>query len=182
MRRVLSIIVIVGLMAVSLVPRATARSAMPTRQYGDLQFPADEHQHGTGWDYYWGAADLVMESGNRYTVGIAFVTFNGYSISGHQVFPRQGPYAGRSIMTVDGPEEWGHPGEAPGQYLRTVSSYVPGVSELLKIETYDVANGFKNIGKWERTSRTSESLPPPHRQRRGEGAPERAARRRPARR
>jgi hypothetical protein len=135
------------LVALLLVAEAApgARAASST-QYGVLEFPKDEHQHLSGFDYWWGAADLVAASGNRYTVGIAFDSFDGYGITGHQIFPRQGPYKGLSIMTADGPAEWGHAGEVPGQFVRRMSVYAPGVSDLLKYETLDTANGLKDIG------------------------------------
>lgn len=156
MRR-LGIPVIAGLVAALVVAPAQAGlvpgSEGAGTRYGAVEFPEDEHQHLDGWDYWWGAADLLTEAGNRYTVGIAFVSFNGVGITGHQIFPRQGPYAGRSIMTPDGPAEWGHPGETPpGRFVRKMSVYVPGVSDLLKYETLDASSGLKDIGRWERTS------------------------------
>ncbi|HZN13980.1 MAG TPA: hypothetical protein VFB78_06925 [Acidimicrobiales bacterium] len=126
-------------------------------EYGALSFPKDEHAHVGGWDYWWGAADLAMTSGNHYTVGVAFNSHYGYGVTGHQVFPRQGPYKGQSIMTMDGPAEWGHPGEATGRFARTVSTYIPGVSELLRYQTLDTGNGLKDIGLYERTSLDRES-------------------------
>jgi hypothetical protein len=129
-----------------------ARAQQHEAQYGFVTFPKDEHQHIDGWDYWWGAADLGTASGNRYTVGIAFDSFNGYGATGHQVFPRQGPYKGKSIMTMDGPAEWGHPGEVPGQFVREISTYVPGYSDLLSYHTLDTLHGMKDIGSWERTS------------------------------
>lgn len=129
-----------------------ARAQQHERQYGFVSFPKDEHQHVDGWDYWWGAADLGTASGNRYTVGIAFDSFNGYGATGHQVFPRLGPYKGKSIMTMDGPAEWGHPGEEPGRFVRDISVYLPGVSDLLSYHTYDAFNGMKDVGSWERTS------------------------------
>ncbi len=125
--------------------------AYGSTRYGFVSFPEDEHQHLDGWDYWWGAADLVMTSGNRYTVGFAFNSHNGYGVTGHQIFPRQGPYRGMSILTADGPTEWGH-NETTGQFVRNMSVYAPGASELMRYETLDVANGMKNIGLLERTS------------------------------
>ncbi|MGH7820390.1 MAG: hypothetical protein ACREQ9_11490 [Candidatus Binatia bacterium] len=115
--------------------------------YGHVEFPKDENQHLDGLDYWWGAADVFTTAGNHYTVGIGFVSFNGYVISGHQVIPHQGPYDGSMIMTADGPTEWGHPGETPGDFIRAASVYVPGVSELLTIDTLDAHHGLVNIGR-----------------------------------
>lgn len=126
-------------------------SALASERYGFVTFPEDEHQHLDGWDYWWGAADLVMASGNRYTVGFAFNSHYGYGVTGHQIFPRQGPYKGLSILTADGPAEWGH-NEHAGQFVREMSVYAPGVSDLLLYHTLDVANGGKDIGSLERTS------------------------------
>ena len=147
--RVRTCLVIVGVLLSA--GAAPATSASSSTRYGDIEFPKDEHQHVNGFDYWWGAADLLTKTGNRYTVGIAFDSFDGYGDTGHQVFPRQGPYKGLSIMTVDGPSEWGHPGEVPGQYARKMSVYAPGVSDRLTYETLDTANGMKDIGHWERT-------------------------------
>lgn len=144
-----------GILLACLMLIQAGAGAEPTR-HGDVEFPRDEHQHLLGWDYWWGAADLTMESGNRYTVGIAFVSFNGVGATGHQIFPHQGPYEGLSILTMDGPTEWGHP-EQPGRFIRDISVYVPGVSELLRYSTLDAADGLKDIGRWERTSLDSES-------------------------
>jgi hypothetical protein len=141
-------IVLVAMMLLASIAPARANA----RTYGFVEFPKDEHQHIDGWDYWWGAADLATRSGNRYTVGIAFDSFDGYGATGHQVFPRQGPYKGRSIMTMDGPTEWGHPGEATGRFVRKMSVYVPGQSELLDYDTLDTSNGLKNIGEWTRTT------------------------------
>jgi hypothetical protein len=33
--------------------------AWAATRYGFVTFPEDEHQHLDGWDYWWGAADLV---------------------------------------------------------------------------------------------------------------------------
>src|SRR4029079_8809954 len=99
-----------------------------TEQFGALQFPKDEHLHPDGWDFWWGAAELVTVSGNRYTVGIANDSLNGVGVSGHEVFPRQGPYNGLTIASQDGTSEWGHEGETYGGYQRVISATVPGVS------------------------------------------------------
>src|SRR5438105_8596556 len=129
----------------------------PTGGHGFVDFPRDEHQHVDGWDYWWGAANVVTESGNQYTVGMAYTSYNGYGASGYQLFPRQGPYAGESIMTMDGPAEWGHPGEPAGRFVRQMSAYVPGVSDLLRLDTLDTNAGMKVVDRWERTSLGSNS-------------------------
>jgi hypothetical protein len=122
-------------------------------RFGALQFPRDEHVHPDGWDFWWGAADLVTPTGNRYTVAIAPMTsLNGVGISAFEVYPRQGPYAGRTVATSYGPEEWGHPAEPPGRFVRKMSAYVPGVSERLRLETVDTSAGGKIVGLYERTS------------------------------
>jgi hypothetical protein len=133
-----------------------APSAGGTR-YGFIELPRDEHEHLDGWNFWWGAADLVTESGNRYTVGVAFDSLYGVGLTGQEIFPRQGPYAGRSIMGQDGPGEWGHQGEPPGLFVRDFSVFVPGVTDLLKLRTLDLAAGLKNISSWERTSLATES-------------------------
>jgi hypothetical protein len=125
-------------------------------KHGDLTFPADEHAHPAAWDYHWGNADVTTESGNRYTIGINYASFDGHTVSGHQVYAHQGPYANRYILTPDGPAEWGHP-EQTGEFVRRISQYVPGVSELLKVETFDARNGLKRINAWERTTLKSET-------------------------
>ena len=51
--RLLKQIVVVQLCALA---RAAAASA---QTYGDLQFPEDEHEHPDGWNFWWGAADLM---------------------------------------------------------------------------------------------------------------------------
>lgn len=137
----------IGLVVVLLL---VSGPALADERYGFVSFPEDEHQHVDGWDYWWGAADLVTTSGNRYTVGFAFNSHYGYGVTGHQIFPRQGPYKGMSILTADGPAEWGH-NEQTGQFARQMSVYVPGVSELLEYHTIDVSTG-RDIGSLQRTT------------------------------
>jgi len=163
LRRSGRVLVALALLAVAM-PVATAATLpagpgapSPGTGQGFVQFPRDEHQHVDGWDYWWGAANVVAESGNQYTVGMAYTSYNGYGASGYQLFPRQGPYAGQSIMTMDGPAEWGHPGEPAGRYVRKMSAYVPGVSDLLQIDTLDTSEGMKVVDRWERTSLDSPS-------------------------
>jgi hypothetical protein len=135
--------------AAAVLPAAAAGAT----KHGDLEFPADEHAHPAAWDYWWGVADVTTEAGNRYTVGLNYASFDGHTVSGHQVFARQGPYANRSILTPDGPTEWGHPeGQETGRFVRKASYHVPGVSEKLRVETFDTADGMKRINSWERTS------------------------------
>jgi hypothetical protein len=129
----------------------SARAA-EDEQFGTLSFPRDEHVHTDGWDFWWGAADIVAKSGNRYTVGIGMASVQGYGISGHQIFPWQGPHKGSGLLTQYGPPEWGHPNEAtPGRYYRNMSRYVEGVSELERFETIDLQTQ-KVLDTWERTT------------------------------
>ena len=96
---------------------ALLASAAPAQaqQYGDLTFPDDEHAQLTSWDYWWGAGEIETKSGNRYIVGMAFTSLEQLSVSaGYQIWPMQGPYKGKSIMTMDGPVEWGHPAQPAG--------------------------------------------------------------------
>ncbi|HWH43596.1 MAG TPA: hypothetical protein VNT32_02595 [Thermoleophilaceae bacterium] len=125
--------------------------------YGDIEFPRDEHERVDGWNFWWGAADLVTESGNRYSVGVAFDSLNGLGLTGHQVYPRQGPYAGRVVTTMDGPEEWGHDPQTFGRYLTKMSNHLPGASERLLGTTVDMADGGREIGRWERTTLAREA-------------------------
>jgi hypothetical protein len=160
MRR-LGIVLMVLLLCAAVAPAAQGTAGSGTdggaTRHGDVEFPRDEHQHLTGWDYWWGAADVVAESGNRYTVGFAFNSHWGVGVTGHQVFPHQGPYAGQAIMTMDGPEEWGHEGEPPSTFVREMSVHIPGVSELMHHRTLDPADGLREIGSWQRTTLDSES-------------------------
>ena len=118
---------IVVLALCALAPAATAHA----QTYGDLSFPEDEHEHPDGWNFWWGAADVMTASGNRYTVGVAFDSLNGVGLTGHQVLPQQGPYKGLAINTMDGPEEWGHDPQTPGRFVTKMSNYVPGTSTPL---------------------------------------------------
>lgn len=143
---------IVALAILAALP-AVAQAA----SYGDLEFPRDEHEHVDGWNFWWGAAEVVTESGNRYTVGVAFDSLNGVGLTGHEVFPRQGPYAGRVVTTMDGPEEWGHGPQTHGRFVTKMSNHVPGVSDRLEGRTLDMANGGKEIGRWERSTLAREA-------------------------
>src|SRR5436305_9795376 len=132
--RLLGIVAVaVALVALSVVP-ARGGPATGSERYGDLEFPRDENVHPSGWDYWWGAADVVTTAGNRYTVGLAFDAVYGYAADGHQVYPHQGPYNGQTIATENGPTNWGSPQEPPGRFVSRVSSYIPGVSDLLRYQ------------------------------------------------
>lgn len=124
-----------------------ARAA--SQSYGDLSFPADEHAHLVGLDYWWGAAEVVTTRGNQYTVSLAYTSFAGVIASGHQITPHQGPYDGQMLLTEQGPAEWGHPGA--GQLLSTASVYAPGVTELVRLQTIDTTNGAA-VDTFERTT------------------------------
>jgi hypothetical protein len=149
--RALKQIVLIALLA--LVPAATAHA----QTYGNLEFPRDEHEHVDGWNFWWGAADVMTESGNRYTVGVAFDSLNGVGLTGHQVLPQQGPYAGKAINTMDGPEEWGHDPQTHGRFVAKMSNHVPGTRTPLLGTTRDMLEGGKEIGRWERTTMERES-------------------------
>ena len=137
--------------AVAAAAITTALTASPAsaQRYGFVEFPKDEHQHVDGFDYWWGTADVTTKEGNRYTVGVAFDSFFGAGVTGHEVFAHQGPYLHKSILTEDGPAEWGHPNKTT---VDRISTYLPGLSDLLSYETLDPADNMKQIGLWQRTS------------------------------
>jgi hypothetical protein len=149
--RALKQIVLLALLA--FVPAASAQA----QRYGNLEFPRDEHEHVDGWNFWWGAADVMTRSGNRYTVGLAFDSLNGVGLTGHQVLPQQGPYAGKAINTMDGPEEWGHDPQTHGRFVTKMSNHLPGARTRLVGTTRDVLEGGKEIGRWERTTMERES-------------------------
>lgn len=122
------------------------------QRYGDLTFPADEHAHIDGLDYWWGAAEVVTTGGNQYTVSVAYASFAGYIVSGHQVTPHQGPYKGQMLLTEQGPGEWGHPDPGSGRFLSTATAYVPVVSELVRLQTIDTSAGGAAVDSFERTT------------------------------
>jgi hypothetical protein len=122
------------------------------QRYGFVQFPADEHMHQDGFDYWWGAADVVTEQGHHYAVSVAFDNFAGYGASAGDVFPLGGPYKGRSLLTEEGPAEWGHPDQPAGRYIADMSRYLPGVSDLLSYKTEDTSKDLKPISSWQRTT------------------------------
>ena len=111
------------------------------QRYGDLTFPADEHAHIDGLDYWWGAAEVVTTGGKQYTVSLAYTSFAGSIVSGHQVTPHQGVYDGQMLLTEQGPAEWGHPDSGAGRFLSTATAYVPVVSELVRLQTIDLVHG-----------------------------------------
>jgi hypothetical protein len=139
---------VAALVVLALLPTAAAASD----QYGDLVFPRDEHQHPDGWNYWWGAADLVTKSGRKYTVGFAYDSFYGVGAAGHQLFPRQGPYKGSAVMTEDGPAEWGHPGDGQTRFVYDVSVSNPVEDNLPSYRTLDTQNGLKEVGALRRTT------------------------------
>src|SRR3954453_21758175 len=89
------------------------------QQYGFVKFPDDEHTHQDGFDYWWGAADVTTTEGHRSTVALAVTTFAAYAASGEQVFTHAGPYKGLSILSEEGPKEWGRPDAPAGRYATT---------------------------------------------------------------
>ena len=139
-------------LAAILLTLTCAAPAAANEQHGYVQFPRDEHHHLDGWNYWWGAAELVTKAGNRYTVGIAFDSFYGVGATGHQVFAHQGPYEGLSIMTEDGPVEWGHPEGSVGRHVSKISPYVPGLTDLLDFRVLDSQDSLHEIGSWARTT------------------------------
>ncbi len=144
------------LAALALAGTAAAPAGAATT-YGDVEFPRDEHGHVDGWDFWWGAADLATKSGNHYIVGVAFDALHGVGVSGHQVYPQQGPYEGRSIMSLDGPKEWGHEGAWAGRIVAIPSFHNPLFEEPPVYRTLDAGNGLKDIGHWERTTLDAEN-------------------------
>jgi hypothetical protein len=122
------------------------------QQYGDLTFPADEHAHIDGLDYWWGAAEVVTTGGNQYTVSLAYTSFAGYIATGHQITPHQGPYDGQMLLTEFGPGEWGHPDSGSGRFLGTATVYVPGVSERVRLQTIDTSANGAAVDSFERTT------------------------------
>jgi hypothetical protein len=122
------------------------------QHFGDLTFPADEHAHLDGLDYWWGAAEVVTTTGSQYTVSLAYDSFWGYVGSAHEITPHQGPYKGQMLLTEQGPAEWGHPESTGGRFLSTATAYVPGVSDRLRLQTVDTAASAAVVDSFERTS------------------------------
>ena len=152
MRRRLGLAALGGLVALVLL----APAAGATR-YGDLAFPEDENAQPASWDYWWGAANVVTESGNRYVVGIAFTSFDGAMTAGYQVWPMQGPYAGQSVMTMEGPVEWGHPQQPPGRFAHRMTINLPATDQRLSLDTLDTQDSLKPVSRWERVDLERES-------------------------
>src|SRR3954452_507873 len=132
---------------------AVAAGAPPAfaEQHGFVAFPRDEHQHVDGWDYWWSASDIVTTAGRRYTLGYAYTVFDGGAqiTSSYQLFPRQGPYKGKAVVTMDGPPEWGHPAQPAGRIQHYASYPVPGVDGLLRLDTLDANRGLAGVHGWE---------------------------------
>src|SRR3954451_12733655 len=135
---------------------AAPAQAPAAERHGFVTFPIDEHQQLDGWDYWWGAGDLVAQSGNRYTLGVAYAIFDGGAdvASSYELLPRQGPYKGQAVVTMDGPPEWGHPSQPFGRIQHYASYPVPGVDTLLRLDTLDANRGLAVVDGWDRTSLT----------------------------
>jgi len=146
--------VIVAAVAAAL---ATAAAPAHAQRYGALEFPRDEHQHLSGWDWWWGAAHIVTRSGHRYTLGYDFDSFGGIPAASEELFPLDGPYKGLTVTSMDGSEGWGHPAQTPGRFEYQESVYLPGVSDLLSWRALDTFDGAKQIGGLRRTTLTRES-------------------------
>jgi hypothetical protein len=135
-------------LSVALLAVAATPSAQATR-YGDLVFPQDENAQPSSWDYWWGAARIVAQSGNRYVVPIAFTSLDGAMSAGYEVYPLQGPYRGQGIMSQEGPVEWGHPSDQTGRYLETMTMN-NGLPQRVQLDTLDIQSGLQPISRWER--------------------------------
>src|SRR4051794_19953549 len=135
---------------------AIAAPAAGAQKYGDLEFPRDEHQHVTGWDWWWGAAQVVTRSGHRYALGYDFDSYGGVGAASEELFPLDGPYKGLTVNSMDGLESWGHPAQTPGQWRYEESAYLPGVRELLSFRTHDELDRDKTIATLRRTTRARE--------------------------
>src|SRR4051812_44334103 len=126
--------------------------AARAQKYGYLTFPRDEHQHVTGWDWWWGAARVVTRSGHHYALGYDFDSFGGVPAASEELFPLDGPYKGLTVTSMDGSEGWGHPAQTPGRFEYQESAYLPGVSDLLSWRTLDGFDGAKAIASLQRTT------------------------------
>jgi hypothetical protein len=141
-----------GLLAVVLVlALAVAAPATAGTKYGDLTFPQVESANPASWDYWWGMADVTAESGNRYLVEMAFTSLEGSMASSYIVYPLQGPLRGRTVASMMGPREWGHPEQPAGRYLNTMTFATPGVDQRMRLDTYDTKGGLHRLNRWERT-------------------------------
>jgi hypothetical protein len=144
-----------SLAAAALTAAVLAAPAHAT-QYGFVNFPMDEHTHQDGFDYWWGAADVTTVEGHRYTVAMAVTNFAAYAASAEQVFTHSGPYRGLSLLSEEGPAEWGHPDQPAGRFVTTTSRYVPGVSDLMDLRTIDTSEDDKPVAIWQRTTLAGE--------------------------
>jgi hypothetical protein len=144
---------VIAIVAAALGWAAPARA----QQYGFVHFPADEHMHQDGFDYWWGAADVMTTAGHRYTVAYAYDNFAGDGASAEEVFTHTGPYKGLSILSEEGPAEWGHPSQPTGRFAYWMSRYLPGVSDLLHVRTIDTSENLRQTAIWERTSKSAET-------------------------
>jgi hypothetical protein len=151
MRRLCCLCALAAALAVS------APAAAGSTRYGDLTFPEHENAQLSSWDYWWGAASLRTKSGNRYVVGIAFTSIDGAMSAGYQVWPLQGPYEGQSIMTMEGPVEWGHPEQPLGRFVNKMTVNLPATDQRLSLDTFDTGDGMKPISRWERIDLDRES-------------------------
>ena len=156
--------------------RRSAAGAATT--YGDVEFPRDEHGHVDGWDFWWGAADLVTKSGNHYIVGRRL----RLAPRGRRDRPPDLPAAGPLRGPLDhdawtGPKEWGHEGAWAGRIVAIPSFHNPLVERAAQ------STGRSTPGTGSRTSATGSApsldareLPPAHRQRHRLGPPHRRVR------
>ncbi|MEA2448114.1 MAG: hypothetical protein QOG63_46 [Thermoleophilaceae bacterium] len=145
------------LCVVALALAMSAPAAAGSTRYGDLTFPENENAQPSSWDYWWGAASLKTKSGNRYVVGMAFTSLDGAMSSAYQVWPLQGPYQGQSVMTMEGPVEWGHPEQPPGRFVNKMTVNLPATDQRLSLDTFDTSDGLKPISRWERIDLRRES-------------------------
>src|SRR3954452_4382814 len=131
--------------------------AAGAQKYGSLEFPRDEHQHVTGWDWWWGAAHVVTRSGHHYALGYDFDSYGGVPAASEELFPLDGPYKGLTVTSMDGSEGWGHPAQTPGRFRYDESAYLPGVTELLSWHTHDVLDRDRTIATLRRSTLTRET-------------------------
>jgi hypothetical protein len=147
-------------LAATALAGAIALAGAPTagaQKYGYLEFPRDEHQHVTGWDWWWGAAHVVTRSGHSYALGYDFDSYGGVGAASEELFPLDGPYKGLTVTSMDGSEGWGHPAQTPGEFRYQESAYLPGVSELLSWHTHDLFDGDRTIATLRRSTPASEA-------------------------
>src|SRR4051812_49378678 len=99
--------------------------AAGAQKYGSLEFPRDEHQHVTGWDWWWGAAHVVTRSGHRYALGYDFDSYGGVAGASGELFPLHRPPKGRTVNPMGGLEAWGHPAPPPRRFAPPEKGHVP---------------------------------------------------------